>query len=123
MEKHYKYAIVSRTSNNIILTNEEDKFTCNHLTNDKLINVDVKIDSNNNLIIKGKELIFDITTELTPLEDLAHMPLKKYIKHYEPGKFARFFGGTPYDYVYGWYCYEDENNVTYILSDYRIKII
>lgn len=123
MEKHYNYAIVSRTTNNITLTNEEDKFVCDASINDKLINVDIKIDSNNNLIIKGKELIFDFTTSFTSIEDLEHIPLKKYIKHYEPGKIARFFGGTPYDYVYGWYCYEAESNVTYILSDYRIKII
>lgn len=123
MKETYDFCILDLKNNIVTLYDAEKSSTFSASSDEVLLSVKVSIDENNNLIIEGEPLIFNISFERTNINELEHKPCKRYIQKYEPSKFYRFLGAKPYEYVYGWWAYRSEEPRKYILNNYRIKLI
>lgn len=118
MDKKYNFCIINK--NNITLYNTS--YVNVALPDEALVDVKCELDEKNNLIIYGTPIVFEYAMDKININELEHSPCKKYIKHYEPNKFYKFFGAKPYDYVQYWWGYIGKD-VKYIFNNFKIKIL
>jgi hypothetical protein len=116
MDKHYNYAIIE--GYNITLFNEST-VTGTILTSDFLVDVDAVIDDNCLLHLSGKKVVYDFYTSGIVYEDeWEHEPEKKLIRERR-----RLFGGTIRYVRGGWVRTVEREDVEYIFSGFKIKVL
>ena len=125
MKEHYDFCIIDLKTNEVVLYDSPKAHNFSAMNDEVVLDVKVSFDNNNNLVIEGDPLYFEVAMERLNIDDISEdkKPCKKYIKTYTPGKLARFFGTKPYDYVYGWWGYRGETPIKYVMNNYRIKLI
>lgn len=113
----FKYAIF-KSKNHLIFFNDSvidyymDK-------DDALLNVEILLDKNGLIHIKGERIIWKLTFKKTDIKTLKYEVHESSIKH---DKGFRLFGIKPMDYVEGWYRLKELEKFKMILKDYTIEI-
>lgn len=121
MKKHFKFCIVDSRNNEVYVSDNPIDFSPAFET--MLVDVDINIDDNGVLTIKGFKKEYSISFEKTNINDLDKPVESKYIKHY-PG--FNLFGiqfTKPYDYVQGWFAYEQKHPKTIIMNKFMFEIV
>lgn len=116
MDQKYKYCLIKTSNNEINLFNNSELIgDCKK--DHYLTDVVVEIKENGLCTINGFEHEFHYTNERIRIEDLPYMPRKGDIKKSKP------LFGEPYEYVIGHYAYPHMIPVSFIISNYIIRIV
>ena len=83
----------------------------------------VYVSDNGVLTIEGYKNEYSISFKKTNINDLDKPVETKYIKHYPGFKLFGIQFTKPYDYVYGWFAYEQKHFKTIIMNKFVFEII
>ena len=121
MKNHFKFCVVNNSSNKVYVS---DNFINFHPAFELLlVDTDVNIGDNGVLTIEGYEKEYSISFEKTNINDLDKPVEREYIKHYPGFKLFGIQFAKPYDYVYGWFAYEQKHFKTIIMNKFVFEII
>lgn len=119
---NYKYCLVKPDTKEVFLFNKSE-MTGNHKTDHFLTDVEVDIESRGLLNINGLEHEWHHTQTRIDIDTLEHKVRNSDIKENKPNWFTKLFGDKHYKYVIGTYAFPAKNKVSFIISDYIIKIM
>jgi hypothetical protein len=125
MDKHYNFCVLSEHNGTTRVTLFNETEVCHSmLTETGIRDVDVEIDEQGLLYIKGKEDVFEVSLhEKIHVEDLDKRPEEKFIQKYNGLKIFGKWIFKPYEYVRGWYGWYGKKDANYILKNYNIEIL
>ena len=123
MRKKYEFGLIvdhNSVCPTIVLFNSPTKVDGRPLYDKYLVNVKIHIKKNGCLIIDADEISHGFALHKTDIQDIYEEIVEADIEH-DNG--CKWLGIKPYDYVHGWYKLRKTTPVTYLLKDYKIKII
>ena len=121
MKKHFKFCVVNSRNNEVYVSDSYIDFQ--PVYESFLVDVDININDNGVLTIEGFEKEYSISFEKTNINDLDKPAESKYIKHYPGFKLFGIQFTKPYDYVQGWFAYEQKQPKTIIMNKFMFEII
>jgi hypothetical protein len=121
MKKHFKFCVIDSRNNEVYASDNYIDFK--PAFESLLIDVDININDNGVMTIEGHEKEYSISFEKTNINDLDKPVESKYIKHYPGFKLFGIQFTKPYDYVQGWYAYEQKHPKTIIMNKFMFEII
>ena len=122
MKTHFKFCVVNNSSNKVYVS---DNFINNFHPAFELflVDTDVNIGDNGVLTIEGYEKEYSISFEKTNINGLDKPVESNYVKHDKGFKLFGIQFAKPYDYVYGWFAYEQKHFKTIIMNKFVLEII
>ena len=121
MKTHFKFCVVNNSTNKVYVS---DNFINFHPAFELLlVDTDVNIGDNGVLTIEGYEKEYSISFEKTNINDLDKPVESNYVKHDKGFKLFGIQFTKPYDYVYGWFAYEQKHFKTIIMNKFVFEII
>lgn len=121
MKKHFKFCVIDSKNNEVYASDNYIDFK--PAFESLLIDVDININDNGVMTIEGHEKEYSISFEKTNINDLDNPVESKYIKHYRGFKLFGIQLRKPYDYVQGWFAYEQKHPKTIIMNKFMFEII
>ena len=124
LEKNYNYAVIriNEDSCSVTLFNKSE-VTGGRLTSDVIEDVTVEVDSFGRLHLSGKQREYHFSTERIRVEDLECPVDSDSISHCKGLKLLGWQIIKPYDYVQYWYLLRDRYPVSYVFTNYRIRLL
>ena len=88
-----------------------------------MVDTNVNIGDNGVLTIEGYEKEYSLAFDKININNLNKPVEREYIKHYPGFKLFGIQFVKPYDYVYGWFAYEQKHFKTIIMNKFVFEII
>lgn len=117
--KTYKYKYAIFTSKKSLVLFNESSVDYYMGKDEALLNVEILLDKNGFLHIKGERIIWKLASKQTNINTLKYEVHEKSIKHDNGFK---LFGIKPMDYVEGWYRLKNLEKFKMIIKDCTIEI-
>lgn len=121
MKKHFNFCVIYSRNNEVYASDNHIDFR--PAFESLLVDVDININDNGVMTIEGHEKEYSISLEKTNINDLDKPVESKYIKHYPGFKLFGIQLLKPYDYVKGWFAYENTNPKTIVMNKFMFEII
>ena len=121
MKEHFNFCVVDSTNNKVYVSDNFIDFR--PAFESLLVDTDINIGDNGVLTIEGYEKEYSISFENTNINELDKPVDSKYIKHYSGFKLFGIQFTKPYDYVKGWFAYEEKHPKTIIMNKFMFEII
>lgn len=121
MKKHFTFCVIDSRNNEVYASDNYIDFQPAYES--FLVDVDININDNGVMTIEGHEKEYSISFEKTNINDLNKPVESKYIKHYSGFNLFGFQIRKPYDYVQGWFAYEQKHPKTIIMNKFMFEII